>query len=71
MDQDPLAKFSESDERSESSGTSGPPGSRGDYSTSNATSTSGQELLEEKERMFQQESIQVSSIASFVFGIIV
>ena len=60
-------KLSESDDRSQSSGTSSAPGgSRGDLSTSNATSTSGHELLEEQERMFQNESTQVKRLKRVV-----
>ena len=61
---------SESDERSESSGTSGN-GSKADLSTSNATSMSGQELLEEKERMFHDESKQVSRLKRIVLLIMI
>ena len=61
---------SESDERSESSGTSGH-GSKADLSTSNATSMSGQELLEEKERMFHDESKQVTRLKRIVLLIMI
>lgn len=60
-----------SDEHSVSSGTSGITGSRGDLSTSNATSMSGQELLEEKERMFQNESKQVAKLKRLVLLIMI
>lgn len=57
--------MSSSDDRSISSGTSGNPGSGADMSTSNATSTA-EELMEEKERMFQQESRQVARLKRIV-----
>lgn len=62
---------SESDERSVSSGNSGNAGSKADLSTSNATSASGQELLEERERMFHNESKQVNRLKRVVLLIMV
>jgi hypothetical protein len=58
--------LSESDERSESSG------SKNDLSTSNATSTSGEGInLEEKERLYQNESKQVKRLKNIVLLIMV
>ena len=59
-----------SDEHSVSSGTSGQ-GSRAELNTSNASSRSGQELLEEKERMFQNESKQVTRLKRIVLLIMI
>jgi hypothetical protein len=61
-----LKSVSDSDEQSVSS-TSG----RGDQSTSNATSSSGQEMLEDKERMFQNESKQVRRLKGIVLLIMI
>ncbi|GKZ01341.1 hypothetical protein MPSEU_001085100 [Mayamaea pseudoterrestris] len=63
---------SESDDRSISSGTSGDKASgRGDISTSNASSKSEQEMLEEKEAMFKNESAQVTKLKRFVLLIMI
>ena len=40
--------------------------SRADGSTSNGTATTSEDLLEEKERMFQKESIQVTRLKRLV-----
>ncbi|GKY96214.1 hypothetical protein MPSEU_000581300 [Mayamaea pseudoterrestris] len=59
------SQASESDEQSVSSGHSG------NLSTSNASTKSGQELLEEKEAMFKNESAQVTRLKRFVLLIMV
>jgi hypothetical protein len=61
---------SESDDRSVSS-SSVNTSSKGDMSTSNATSMSGQELLEEKERMFQNETKHVRRLKLLVLAIMI
>ena len=55
---------SDSDDGSDSRGQRG--SSRADGSTSNGTATTGEDLLEEKERMFQKESIQVTRLKRLV-----
>lgn len=60
---------SDSDDGSDSRGQRG--SSRADNSTSNATSMTGEELLEEKERMFQKESIQVTRLKRLVLLIMI